>query len=404
MSDEVVLPSDSSMTTLPSEKSDAVSTVDAQDPLLRTLLYGLSLPERVVRSAVGLSAGTAKEIAELIVPQAFQNSKSYEIAVRNSLGFLVSGLGTISAPTPSVAPSPQEQEADLDMVSVEQSAPIDVDAGRVLARKAAGSFIDLAGLATLHLSPIWVLAIVSDVAYGSQGYLQELNAELLKQGLIDSNSTIHRVEDLFDAIKNASGKAASQFDQPPLSVDELRSSVDQLRQSLGEIDPRDVIPEAELRRYWAEMQTLANQEHVSLIGLSGAVAMRTVETIKDVTHGTMSGLFVAGKILNRDIFQHYTRALDQIGQQGLWSTVSGTYEPYIELAWGNFTSAKKSWTEQLLDPRHLSGAWNRVKQWFNSSDVGSTPAQSVSPSSNEPPAPPIPEDGHAQPSTMAGAD
>src|SRR5690606_15809208 len=42
--------------------------------------------------------------AELVVPQAFQDSKSYEVAVRNSLSFLVANIGTLGAePAPAAA-------------------------------------------------------------------------------------------------------------------------------------------------------------------------------------------------------------------------------------------------------------------------------------------------------------
>ena len=47
--------------------------------------YGASLPERLVRSAAGLTAGTAKELAEFLVPRSFQDSKTYEVVVANSL-------------------------------------------------------------------------------------------------------------------------------------------------------------------------------------------------------------------------------------------------------------------------------------------------------------------------------
>ena len=84
---------------------NASSTVES---LMNGLLFGISLPERLVRSAVGVTAGTAKEIAEFVVPQAFQDSKSYEVMVRNSLGFLLGSVATVSeSPLPSRSPAHQ---------------------------------------------------------------------------------------------------------------------------------------------------------------------------------------------------------------------------------------------------------------------------------------------------------
>jgi len=338
-------------------EADASSTVES---LMNGLLFGISLPERFVRSAVGVTAGTAKEIAEFVVPQAFQDSKSYEVMVRNSLGFLLDNVATVSECAPAVttqsgAPVPATS-ASGDIAAANPS--------RYIARKAAGNFIDIAGLATLHVSPLWVLAIVSDAAYGTRTYLNELAQELQAQGLIDDSSSIHKVEDLFNAVKQASGSAASAFDQPPLSLEELRTSIEQTRKAVNEMDPRSLIPESEISRYWSEMRAIAQQEQISLLGVSAAIAMETVESVKSLSQGTLTGLFVAGKIINRNIFSHYWDSLATINEQGIWNSVRTTYTPYIDLAWGNFTSSRKTWTEIVLDPGRFSRLWNRIVSFF----------------------------------------
>ncbi len=155
----------------------AVHVTPDTSPLLRKLLYGASLPERLVRSGVALTAGAVKELSGLLVPQAFQSSKSYQIAIHDSLEFLTGTIGGVGDP----------------------SAGADV-AGETVARKAIGNFVDLAGLATLHVSPMWLLAITSDIAYGGRTYLLEVAKALEEQGVIDETSTIHGVDDLLDAI------------------------------------------------------------------------------------------------------------------------------------------------------------------------------------------------------------
>jgi hypothetical protein len=333
------------------------------EQLLSGLLYGISLPERLVRSAVGVTAGTAKEIAEFVVPQAFQDSKSYEVAVRNSLNFILANVGTVSSPTSGQPSTP----ASVSPTANAENDPTGGNPGRFIARKAVGNFIDIAGLATLHVSPLWILAIVSDAAYGTKTYLSELAGELQAQGLIDDSSTIHRVDDLFEAIKKASGRAASNFDTPPLSLDELKSSFEQTRAALNEVDPTLLIPEAEIGRIWTDMKSLADQEKISLLGVSGAVAMQAVESIKTATQGSLTGLFVAGKIVNRNIFGHYISALSDIHKNGLWSSVRDTYSPYVDLAWGNFTSSRKTWTEQVLNPGRFAKLWAKICRLFGGS-------------------------------------
>src|SRR5687768_12449460 len=59
------------------------------------LLYTLSLPERAVRSTAGLAGGALREASELLVPAAFQDSKTYSSLVRQTLDFLVEDVGRV---------------------------------------------------------------------------------------------------------------------------------------------------------------------------------------------------------------------------------------------------------------------------------------------------------------------
>ncbi|MBL8818647.1 MAG: hypothetical protein JNL58_21650 [Planctomyces sp.] len=356
--------------TVEAGSSGSQPSAASAETMFNKLIFGLSLPERLVRSAVGLTAGTAREIAEFVVPQAFQDSKTYEVMIRNSLGFLVSGVGTVS---PDAGKAEVPAATDSGELKSEQgggtAASGQPDPGRYIAKKAASNFIDIAGLATLHISPLWILAIVSDAAYGTKSYLNELAQELRDRGLIDETSTIHKVEDLMDAVRQASGTAASTFDQPPLSLDELQMSIEQTRLALLNVDPTDLIPEAEIASMWTEMREVAAQEQISLLGVSAAVAMQTMEAVRDVSEGTITGLLVAGKIVNRNIFGHYASALSGIRENGIWESVRKTYQPYVNMAWSNFMSSRRSWTEQVLDPGHITRAWTKLKGWFGGNPV-----------------------------------
>jgi hypothetical protein len=236
------------MSTSSTQSAPTAVTKTATDPeagLSRFLMYTLSLPERVVRSTVGVTAGAAREAAHALVPQAFQSSKVYELVIASSLNFLTEDIGGVEQQTrPGEAPN--------------------VD--QFLARKAVGNFVDLAGVATLHLSPIWVFAVVSDVAYGSKVYLNELASELRRRGLVREDSSITRVEDLLDALQSASGQTASLIATPPLSVAELKASVEKIRLT----DPTALLPQQELAAQWNEMRQIATRENVSLLGVSGA--------------------------------------------------------------------------------------------------------------------------------------
>jgi hypothetical protein len=305
------------------------------------LLFGLSIPERLVRGAIGLSAGAARELAGLLVPQAFKDSASYKLAIDNSLGFLTETIGGVP-----------NRAAPAEAASAE--------AGEQMARKAVGNFIDLAGLATLHVSPMWMLAVVSDVAYGTGTFTRELALELQAQGVIDDAATIHHVDDILAAVQRTCGTAAGTFDRPPLSIDELKRTIDDARRDLSEADVRRLIPETELRRYWAEMQAVATAEHVTLLGVSAAITMQAFGKAKAAGQSTLIGARVAGGILNRNVVTHYREALTRIGEQGLFASVRESYGPYVTAVWGNFSREKSSWTEQVLDPGNASRLVGRV--------------------------------------------
>ncbi|MEZ6065096.1 MAG: hypothetical protein R3B90_05185 [Planctomycetaceae bacterium] len=328
----------------------ASADVTARGGLLQGLLYGLSLPERVVRGAVGLTAGAARELAEFVVPQAFKDSASYKIAIENSLGFLTETIGGVSR-------KPGEMPAEA------------AEASEHVARKAVGNFVDLAGLATLHVSPMWLLAVVSDVAYGTKSYTLELARELKEQGVIDDTSTIHHVDDVLSAIQRTCGTAASTFDQPPLSVDELRKVIDETRVSLSQADVRRLIPEAELRQYWSEMRDVAATEQVSLLGVSGAIAMQTLGKVKTAGSGTLIGVRVAGGLLHRNVIGHYQDAAPGAFMSKASTTPCAVVRAYIAAVWNNFSSERKSWTESLLDPAHLSGWFGKVSGMFSPAAV-----------------------------------
>jgi hypothetical protein len=335
---------------VPAEAAAGVS----QAGLVSSLLYGMSLPERIVRGAVGLTAGAARELAVVLVPQAFQDSTSYKIAIENSLGFLTETVGGVPGQTGATADA--------------------AEAGEHLARKAVGNFVDLAGLAMLHVSPMWMLAVVSDVAYGTKSYTLELAKELEAQGVIDNASTIHNVDDILTAVQRTCGSAASTFDRPPFSINELRRTIDETRQSLSQADIRRLIPESELRNYWEEMRTISREENVSLLGVSGAVAMQTLNRVTTVGHGALVGVQVAGGILNRTVVSHYRDALTRIHQKGFYESVSESYGPYVTAVWSNFSREKKSWTESLLDPGNVSKLVGAASGWLRWGTKAEAPA------------------------------
>jgi len=320
---------------------------DSQDPgisqVYQHLMFGLSLPERALRSTSAVVGGALTESAALLVPQAFRNSKSYEVFVHQMLDFMVHDVGGVAG---------DDQE----------SPPPKVEG--FVARKAVGSFVDLAGMATLHVSPLMVLAIVSDVAYGSQAYLHELSGELKELGVIADDTTIDHAADLLDALSKTSNTTASAFDMPPVSIEGLRETIAQTRAAASEMNATRLIPQSEMQQLWKEMHEIAAKEHVSLLDVSSTMSLYTLDKVGQFGQGALSTVKVAGNMFDRHIFAHYRNGLNDIREKGLYVILSENSGPYIAAVWQNFSTDKPTVTEDLLSGKLIGRAWSGMHGWL----------------------------------------
>ena len=317
----------------------------AESVLGKYLIYTLSVPERAVRSTVALAGGAAREAASFLVPRAFQSSKTYESVVTNSLKFLTEQVGGAKSAAP------------------EQSG--NAEAGcEFMARKAVGNFVDLVGGMTLHMSPLWLLAAISDVAYGSKTYVQELARELKAQGLIDDDSAIAKMEDVLGAIQQTAGKTASMFDTPPLSVDQLKQSLDETRKAVTSANYTSVLPQAEVTRYWNEMRDIAQRDGVSLLEVSSAITLHSLGKVATISRGTLTGIKVAGGLLNRNVLSHYVDSLDTLRKKGFYATVGECYGPYVEAVWNNSATDRSTVTEDVVTGRLFGRVLRGIRDWF----------------------------------------
>ena len=313
------------------------------DRVRNFLLYSMSVPERTLRSATGAVSGALRESCSLLVPQAFQSSKTYSIMVQQTLDFLAEDIGGVE----------RSEEAGGEP-KIEN----------YVARKTIGNFVEMAGLATFHLSPMTLLAIVSDVAYGSQVYLKELADELKEQGVIDADSTVDHVDDLLAAVAGAAGTTASAFDTPPLSVEGLRQTIADTRQAIQAIDPVKVMPQAEVKRLWDDMHQIAVSEGVNPLAISGAMTLYSLDKIGAVGRGALSTVKAAGTLFDRHVLNHYGEALSDIRQKGIYGSLQQTSKPYVEAVWSNFSTDQTTITEDVLSGKTAGRAWGAVRRWF----------------------------------------
>ena len=324
------------------------------------MVYGLTLPERTVRSAAALISGAAGESVALIVPRSFQDSKSYRVFVQQMLDMVSHDVGGVKKETP------------------ETDEATKTAAENYVAKKTVGTFIDLAGMSMMHVSPLTVLAIVSDVAHGSTYYLNELATELKSQGVINEDSTIGSTADLLASIGSASASTADQFATPPIDLKGLADTIRQTQEQLSGIDPTKLIPQSEIKSLWADMSELATKEHVSLFQLSSAVTMYSLKQVSTATQGTLATIRVTGNVLDEHFFDHYRTAIGTIADEGIYSVLSKTSQPYLDAVWFNFSSDRSTITEDLISGKLFNQAINSVTGWFSSGSEKDEPKPPVS--------------------------
>src|SRR5262245_66607906 len=104
--------------------------------------YVLSLPERVVRSALGLSAGVLREVGEVVLPRGVRRSQLYQSLVDTTLRFVIEQVGGARG-----------------VYSVEEPQPDDF-----FVRRGAGNAIELLGIVAFRVSPVRVLAALADLS------------------------------------------------------------------------------------------------------------------------------------------------------------------------------------------------------------------------------------------------
>ena len=218
----------------------------------------------------------------------------------------------------------------------------------------------MTAFATFHLSPITVLAIFSDVAYGSKVYLEQLSDRLKEQGIIKPETTIDGATDLIRALEHASGSAVDMFDQPPISIDGLRKTLEETTSAVANIDPSKLIPSSEIDQLWTQMELAAEDQNASIWDISATMSMVALNNIQAAGHGTFVGLEIAGNMFSQHIIGHYWDGLREIERQGLIPTLSDASQPYLEAVWSNFSMNEKTWTEQLLSGDLLRWGWSRL--------------------------------------------
>jgi hypothetical protein len=299
----------------------------------RRCQFVLSLPERVVRSLAAISGGLLREIGAVVLPARIRRTALYRTMVEVAVQFLIEEVGQV----PGIYPS----EGHL--------------AEHFLLKRGASHGIELLGLLTIHVSPIWILAALADASGAGHALIQQVAQALKEQGLLDARAEFTTVDQLLDGLEKTSGHLAATLNVPPLDIAGLRREWAQLMQELPKLPQASLPTPASLERIWTELVESAREQKRSVFAVCSTLAL---STIRDIPANLLWLSRAASAVANRTggvvggvLLNHYRQALEEISSVGLVAFWGRQFRPYLRAAAEQFAAGKESSTEQLIRKR-----------------------------------------------------
>jgi hypothetical protein len=259
-----------------------------------------------VRALAAALGGMLHEGAQVVLPRFVRGSRLYEATAKNALRIAIEVVG-------AVPPAEAHEVSGLEIAK----------------RKAAGNVVELGSIAAFGFSPLWLLAAASDVAHGSRIYLAVFVQELKRAGVLAAERDIASVDELLEALENASGRTAGLLDVPPLELAELRSTLADFRQDASALPGPD-----ELARLYEGLRAEAARERRPLLEVSTGIGL--------------AFLLSARTIADRHLAVPYREDWAPLRREGFAAYAGRVAAPYARAAGGHFDPARPSWTERLM--------------------------------------------------------
>ena len=279
--------------------------------------YLLSLPERLVRSALGLSAGVAREVGEVALPDAVRNSRLYQNLVDATLRYLIEQVGGVEGVYRTDAALPDD----------------------FLTRRAAGNAIELLGIVAFRASPVWVLAALADVCGMGRHLIPEIADALKEEGLLEKNAQFTTMDEMLDGLERTSSRLAGAVNTPPLDVNGLRAEWNALRDDARGLQPTRLPSRETIVGLWAQLRDEAGRQDRSIFETSSMMAVSAVRV----------GAVRTGQVLGTALLDHYRETLNEIRDIGYTEYGRRQFRPYVRAAVNQFSPQRQTLTDRLVD-------------------------------------------------------
>src|SRR5262245_26181428 len=239
--------------------------------------YLISLPERLLRSVVGLGAGAVRETATVALPDGVRHSQLYQNLVETTLRFFTEQVGGVK-PADDGNPLPED----------------------FLKRRTAGNVIELLGVVAFRVSPVWVLAALADACGAGRQLIPEIADALKAEGLLEADTEFQSVDQLLDGLEHTSSRLAATINTPPLDVAALRREWEALRHDSRNLRPGDLPTTESIRHLWLQLKDASAQEEKSIYEMSSLMAVSAARKLPDrvrwLSASTKAGAVRTGQV------------------------------------------------------------------------------------------------------------
>jgi hypothetical protein len=298
--------------------------------------YLLSLPERLLRSTLGLGAGVAREVGELALPPAVRGGQLYQNVVDTTLRFLIQRVGGVEGAYP-------DEKAIAD---------------DFLMRRTAGNGLEAIGIVAFRASPVWVLAALADVCGAGRHLVPEIAAALQSEGLLEKGAQFSTVDQVLDGLERTSARLAATINTPPLDVPTLRQELAAIREEARSLAPASLPSADTVRGLWARLEEESRRHDRTVFETSSVLAASAVQRIPDnvrwLSASARVGAGRTGQIVLTLLLDHYSDTLDEIRTTGFVAFAQQQLRVYAMAALDQFSPRRVTLTEKLMD---------KVEEW-----------------------------------------
>jgi hypothetical protein len=293
--------------------------------------YLLSLPERVIRSALGLSAGLLREIGEVALPRTVRRGQLYKSLVDTTLRYLIEQVGGAKGVYSSAAPHAQD----------------------FLARRGVGHGIELLGIAAFRVSPVWVFAALADLSGLGLRVIPEIAEALKEQGLVEKEARSETVDQLLDSLEKTSSRLAQTINVPPIDVPSLRKEWAEIRLQARGLKPPDLPSVKDISSRWQALKGEAARQGRSIFEISSVMAISAVRSLPEralwLSASTRVGAARTGKLFAAAILEDYSHTLNELREVGYMAYARRQLSPYLRACVDQFSRQRRSMTERLIE-------------------------------------------------------